>query len=71
MCEEKESSELSKLTESFWEGNGLGSGGNHVAALDEAGEAEEDEWEREVVNSLESLADVAVEEGYVLPLGQR
>ena len=67
VCEEKESSELSKLTESFWEGNGLGSGGT----LDETEEGEEDEWEREVVNSLESLADVAVEEGYVLLPSQR
>lgn len=62
MCEEKESEELSKLVGSFWEGSGLGSStGRNGNAFDE--EEEDEEWEREVVESLESLADVTGQEG--------
>lgn len=64
VCEEKESAELNRLTESFWEGSGPTDVG-----IDEVNEdvedVEEEEWEKEVVSSLESLSDVAVEEGYV------
>ncbi|KAI0804804.1 nuclear pore protein 84/107 [Irpex lacteus] len=62
VCEEKESEELSKLAGSFWEGSGLGSTtGRNGNAFDE--EEEDEEWEREVVESLESLADVTGQEG--------
>lgn len=66
MCEEKESAELSRLRESFWENpseTDLQGPDVHVG-IDE--EAEEEEWEKEVRSSLESLRDVGVEEGYVL-----
>ncbi|KIP04648.1 hypothetical protein PHLGIDRAFT_109298 [Phlebiopsis gigantea 11061_1 CR5-6] len=63
VCEEKESAELSRLRESFWENpseTDLQGPDMHVG-IDE--DAEEEEWEREVRSSLESLRDVGVEEG--------
>ena len=63
MCEEKESEELSKLTDSFWENGGLGASRDN-AGLDSLGDGEDDEWQKEVVESLESLASVTVQEGY-------
>ena len=63
VCEEKESEELSKLTDSFWESGGLGTSRDN-AGLDSLGGGEDDEWQKEVVESLESLASVTVQEGY-------
>ena len=66
VCEEKESAELKRLRGSFWDGEGEIEGEPEV--LDpEVEEEEEEEWGREVMSSLESLATVAVEDGYVLP----
>ena len=56
---------MSRLQQSFWENpseTDLPGPDPHMM-MDE--EAEEEEWEREVVHSLESLADVGVEEGCV------
>lgn len=59
VCEEKESEELSRLRGSFWEG-----GGEISSEAESKGEEmEEEDWEREVVNSLESLSAVAVDDG--------
>lgn len=63
VCEEKESAEMSRLKASFWENPAevdLHDSSVHMEASDDA---EEEEWEREVVSSLESLASVSVEEG--------
>ncbi|EKM50986.1 uncharacterized protein PHACADRAFT_177673 [Phanerochaete carnosa HHB-10118-sp] len=60
VCEEKESQEMARLRTSFWENpEELDIG----APADDNDEAEEEEWEREVVGSLESLGTVSVEEG--------
>jgi nuclear pore complex protein Nup107 len=61
VCEEKESEELGKLNHSFWEGDGPESANPKSRVPDEAEEIEADEWEKEVIESLESLADVVVE----------
>ena len=76
MCEEKQSSEVLRLGGGFWEG-GLGAnekmgdgvyggiGGTELNAYEEGGEEEEEqEWEKEVVGTLESLGAVGVLEGY-------
>ncbi|KAI0086032.1 nuclear pore protein 84/107 [Irpex rosettiformis] len=62
VCEEKESEELSKLTGSFWECGGPAPMANNVRREDME-EIEDDEWVKEVVESLESLANVTVQEG--------
>lgn len=54
---------MSRLTESFWEGSGPSETGADDQVNEDLEEVEEEEWEREVVSSLESLGDVAVEEG--------
>ena len=63
VCEEKETAELARLRESFWENPSEADllGPDVHAGIDE--EAEEEEWEKEVRSSLESLQDVGVEEG--------
>ncbi|KAF5320046.1 hypothetical protein D9611_010388 [Ephemerocybe angulata] len=50
ICEEKESLELSRLSGSFWEGG-------------EPEEVDQEEWEEEVIETLDTLQDVAVLEG--------
>ncbi|KAF6745641.1 nuclear pore complex protein [Ephemerocybe angulata] len=50
ICEEKESLELSRLSGSFWEGG-------------EPEELDQEEWEAEVIETLDTLQDVAVLEG--------
>ncbi|GJE90630.1 nuclear pore complex protein [Phanerochaete sordida] len=60
VCEEKESQEMSRLRSSFWE-NPAETDVN--VSMDGDEEAEEEEWEQEVVGSLESLAHISVEEG--------
>lgn len=50
---------MSRLKASFWE-NGLSTGPD-FSMEDE--DDDDEEWEREVVGSLESLADVSVDEG--------
>jgi nuclear pore complex protein Nup107 len=68
VCEEKQSTEMLRVGGSFWEG-GLSAVESGVRVLSpEAEEAEADEWEKEVVASLEVLKTVAVQEGYVLLL---
>ncbi|KAF9469517.1 nuclear pore protein 84/107 [Collybia nuda] len=63
MCEEKESMEMSRLGGSFWEG-GLSAVELGVrTSSHEEEEAEEDEWEKEVIGALETLKTVAVAEG--------
>lgn len=63
MCEEKESMEMSRLGGSFWEG-GVEIVEKGVRMISrEAEEAEEDEWEKEVLATLESLKSVAVVDG--------
>ena len=78
MCEEKQSSEMLRLSGGFWEG-GLGAdekmgegaydriGGTELNMYEGGGEEEEEEeeWEKEVVGTLESLGAVRVLEGYV------
>lgn len=59
ICEEKESSEMSRLHGSFWEGSARTSGGTDNA-IDQD---EDDEWEREVRETLSSLSNISVEEG--------
>lgn len=60
VCEEKESQEMARLRASFWENP---SDMDLDASMDDNDEAEEEEWEQEVVDSLESLANISVEEG--------
>jgi nuclear pore complex protein Nup107 len=63
MCEEKESTEMFRLGGSFWEG-GLDAVEKGVRAVSrEAEEMEEGEWEKEVIDALESMKSVAVEDG--------
>lgn len=54
---------MSRLKASFWENPSEADVAGPDLVMDE--DAEEEEWEREVVNSLESLANIAVEEGSV------
>lgn len=63
MCEEKESAEMSRLAQSFWEGGLTRPENGHAHVDEEIEEAEEEEWEREVVDSLESLGNIIVDEG--------
>jgi len=56
VIEEKESTEMGKLG-GFWEG-----GQNVTMAADDE-EAEEEEWENEVIGALEGLESVGVTEG--------
>jgi hypothetical protein len=60
MCEEKESMELSRLGGSFWEG---GVEAVNKGVNNEANDAEEDEWKKEAISSLDSLKSIAVLEG--------
>lgn len=63
MCEEKESMELFRLGGSFWEG-GLSAVEKGVRVLSRAEEeTEEDEWEKEVIGTLENLKTVPVQDG--------
>jgi nuclear pore complex protein Nup107 len=63
MCEEKESLEMARLGGSFWEG-GLDAVEKGVRAISrEAEEAEEEEWEKGVMEALENMKSVAVEDG--------
>jgi len=52
---------MSRLHSSFWEGTPSSSNGNLLD--DGADQDEEDEWEREVKETLTSLTTVVVEEG--------
>ncbi|KAF5346850.1 hypothetical protein D9756_010620 [Leucocoprinus leucothites] len=63
MCEEKETMELTKLGGSFWEGSveAVEKGVKEMSAADE--EREEEEWIKEVTETLESLKGVVVAEG--------
>lgn len=65
MCEEKETMELTKLGGSFWEGGveAVEKGVKEMSAVDE--EREEQDWVKEVTETLESLKGVVVSEGYV------
>ncbi len=54
ICEEKESVELERLKGSFWEGTSPSSG---------IGEAGVEEWEENVIKSLEVLGSIGVDEG--------
>ncbi|RDB21680.1 hypothetical protein Hypma_011219 [Hypsizygus marmoreus] len=63
MCEEKESMEMSRLGGCFWEG-GLSAVEKGVREVSqEETEAEEEQWSKEVVGTLETLKTVAVAEG--------
>jgi nuclear pore complex protein Nup107 len=59
MCEEK-SQELSRLGGSFWEG---GVEAVDKVVNDEANGAEEDEWKKEAISSLDNLKSIDVLEG--------
>ena len=54
---------MARLRVSFWENP---SENDVEVVMDDNDEEEEEDWEREVVGSLESLANISVEEGYVL-----
>ncbi|KAJ6546893.1 nuclear pore protein 84/107 [Mycena capillaripes] len=63
VCEEKQSTEMLRVGGSFWEG-GLAAVEKGVRVISaDAEEAESEEWEKEVVGSLEILKTVAVQEG--------
>ncbi|KAJ7494494.1 nuclear pore protein 84/107 [Mycena galericulata] len=63
VCEEKQSMEMLRVGGSFWEG-GIPAVESGVRVLSaDAEEAEAEEWEKEVVGSLETLKTVAVQEG--------
>ncbi|KAJ7118836.1 nuclear pore protein 84/107 [Mycena epipterygia] len=63
VCEEKQSMEMLRVGGSFWEG-GLPAVETGVRVLSaEAEELEAEEWEKEVVGSLEMLKSVAIKEG--------
>ncbi|KII84942.1 hypothetical protein PLICRDRAFT_146529 [Plicaturopsis crispa FD-325 SS-3] len=63
MCEEKQTAEMLRLGGSFWEGGlaAVEKGVHEISAQDI--EEEEDEWEKEVVGTLESLESVQVDDG--------
>jgi hypothetical protein len=69
VCEEKESMELARLGV-FWEDDGGGEfaiGKEKVVEnADREAEKEKAEWEKEVVDALESLKTVHVADGWVL-----
>ena len=54
---------MARLRASFWENPAEI---DVDAGMDGDEEAEEEEWEQEVVGSLESLANISVEEGCVV-----
>ncbi|KAK7023754.1 nuclear pore complex protein [Favolaschia claudopus] len=63
VCEEKQSTEMLRIGGSFWEG-GLAAVNRGVRLLSpDVEEAESDEWEKEVIGSLDILKTVAVQEG--------
>ncbi len=63
MCEEKETMEMTRLGGSFWEG-GMSTVEKGVRWVSqETMEIEEEEWEKEVVSTLDGLKSVHVEEG--------
>ncbi|KAG5649870.1 hypothetical protein H0H81_001707 [Sphagnurus paluster] len=63
MCEEKESMEMAKLGGGFWEG-GLAAVEEGVREITQEEEDEEEEaWEREVVETLDSLKAIPITEG--------
>ncbi|CAL1702971.1 unnamed protein product [Somion occarium] len=60
ICEEKESEELARLRNSFWEGTlGLSVPEENM----DVERGEEEEWENDVVKILEGLSNASVEEG--------
>ncbi|KAF9488030.1 nuclear pore protein 84/107 [Pleurotus eryngii] len=62
VCEEKESMEMALLAnKSFWEGGEVTDDSGGTIDIDR--EQEEEEWEKEVVGTLEGLKSVAVFEG--------
>lgn len=63
MCEEKQNMELTKLGGSFWEGGveAVEKGVKEMSAADE--EREEQDWVKEVTETLESLKGIVVSEG--------
>ncbi|KAG7092946.1 hypothetical protein E1B28_009248 [Marasmius oreades] len=68
LCDEKETMEMSRLGGSFWEGAGGAEGLRNVdkgvrIVGSNVIEIEEEEWEKEVVGTLEGLKDVNVEDG--------
>ncbi|KAK1227800.1 Nucleoporin nup84 [Marasmius sp. AFHP31] len=68
LCDEKETMEMSRLGGSFWEGGGGAEGLRNVdkgvrTVGREVIELEEEEWEKEVVGTLEGLKDVDVGDG--------
>lgn len=66
VCEEKEMSELASLKGmSWWESNeSLTKDGSAAAGKGAStAEAEEEEWQREVIGVLEGLSDITVEDG--------
>lgn len=66
MCEEKQTTELTRIGGGFWAGGvETVEKGVRKVSVEEA-EAEDDEWEKEVAESLDSLKSVAVLEGYVV-----
>lgn len=65
-CEERLSTGLASIeSECFWE-SGLGAlESGHTSVVDgQAREEDEDQWEEEVVKTLQELAHVSVVEGY-------
>ena len=65
MCEEKESSEMLRIGGGLWEG-GLEAVEKGVPQISrEEEEMEEEEWEKEVVCTFESLKHVKVDDGSV------
>ena len=63
ICEQKQTEALARAGGGFWDG-GVETIANAMA-IDVEDEKEEKKWEIETVKTLEGLASVAVEEGYV------
>ncbi|KAK7060258.1 Nucleoporin nup84 [Paramarasmius palmivorus] len=68
LCDEKETMELARLGGSFWEGGGGAEGLKNVdkgvrTVSRDVIENEEEEWEKEVVGTLEGLKSATVEDG--------
>lgn len=65
MCEEKQSAEMLRLDGGFWEGgtSAVEKGVTEVSKDEE--DTEENEWEQEVLSTLQSLRSVQADEGYV------
>ena len=68
MCEEKESSEMLRIGGGFWECglDAVEKGVPNISSEEE--DVEEEEWEKEVIGTLESLKHVKVEDGSVCVL---